>query len=165
MTSKNVPPRSEIAEKYKWNAESVFSTPADWEAELAILPQAVEAVTRHRGRLAEGPAVLLTGVQAIETLMKKLMKLYFYANMAFSVDTTDQAAAKRNGQIQSAAAQGFAAVSFLNPELLQIGEPHPQAVDGPRTGISDSGSPGGRPLPPAGSCALCRSRRTAWPGC
>jgi oligoendopeptidase F len=122
MTSKNVPPRSEIAEKYKWNAESVFATPADWEAELATLPQAIEAVTAHRGRLAEGPAVLLSGVQAIETLMKKLMKLYFYANMAFSVDTTDQVAAKRNGQIQSAAAQGFAAVSFLNPELLQIGE-------------------------------------------
>lgn len=122
MVEKKIPSRSEIEAKYKWNAESVFATPADWEAKLAEVPDLVTAILAHKGRLAEGPGVLLAALKAIEEGMVKIMRLYFYANMSFSVDTTDATAAKRNGQIQSVAAQAFAAVAYLDPELLSIGQ-------------------------------------------
>jgi oligoendopeptidase F len=51
-----------------------------------------------------------------------VLKLYVYASMSSSADTTDQTAARRNGQAQSAIAQAFAAAAFLDPELLEIGE-------------------------------------------
>ncbi|MBP1693977.1 MAG: pepF, partial [Chloroflexi bacterium] len=122
MTERTIPLRSEIADKYKWNAESVFPTPADFDAELKLMPAEFEAFSGYRGHLSEGPATLLSAFRAVETLLSRVLKLYVYASMSSSADTTDQSAARRNGQAQSAIAQAFAAAAFLDPELLEIGE-------------------------------------------
>ncbi len=123
MSETKIPLRTEIPSHYKWNAESVFPTQADWEADLQTLPQSVAALAQYKDHLVDGPAVVVAAFQATEALMTRLMKLDIYANMSFSVDTTDQDAARRNSQIQAAAAQAFAAISFINPELIAIGEP------------------------------------------
>jgi oligoendopeptidase F len=127
MPDIKIPLRSEIAEEFKWNAESVFASPAEWEAGLAALPHELEGFTRFRGRLGESPATLLEAFQSVEALMVKALRLYFYASMSFAVESTDQDAARRNGQVQSAFAQVRAASAFLDPELLEIGQATLQA--------------------------------------
>jgi oligoendopeptidase F len=122
MSEKKVPPRSEIANQYKWNAESVFPTIEDWEAALKALPQTTAELTRYQGRLSEGPTVLLEAMNALEKLIQQVYKVYVYASMSFSVNTTDQDAGRRNSRVGSAAAQAFAAISFIDPELITIGE-------------------------------------------
>jgi oligoendopeptidase F len=123
MSETTIPVRSDIPEKYKWNAESVFPTVEEWSMALKSLPGEVKAISEYQNRLHEGPQVLLEALAAIENLFRQVMQIYFYAQMSFSVETTDQEAAKRNSQAQSAAAQAFAATSFLDPELIAIGEP------------------------------------------
>jgi oligoendopeptidase F len=122
MPETKVPARSEIPAHYKWNAESVYPTLADWEANLKGLPKKIENISRFKDHLADGSTVLLAAFQAMEALMKDVIKLGFYASMEFSVDTTDQEGARRNGQAQSAFAQVGAATSFLDPELIVIGD-------------------------------------------
>jgi oligoendopeptidase F len=122
MPEKVVPPRSEIPEQYKWAAETVFASVSDWETELKSLPAGTEVVAGYKDKISESPASLLAALHAIEDLASRMQRVYFYASMSFSVDTTDQAAARRNGQAQSAAAQVFAAMAYLDPGLIEIGE-------------------------------------------
>lgn len=122
MTETKIAVRSEIPEKYKWNSESVFPAIENWNESLTNLPEQVKVVNQFQDRLKEGPTTFLQAITAIENLFEHVMKVYFYAQMAFSVETTDQEAARRNSQIQSTAAQAFAAASFLDPELIAIGE-------------------------------------------
>jgi hypothetical protein len=57
--TQTLPERTEIETRYKWNAESVFSSVADWDEEANALGAAIDRVKRFKGRLAEGPAVLV----------------------------------------------------------------------------------------------------------
>ena len=59
---------------------------------------------------------------AIQSLVGRALKLHTYAGMSYAVNTNDAAAAKRNGRVQGLWGQVMAAIAFLDPELLAIGE-------------------------------------------
>ena len=65
---------------------------------------------------------MLAAYQKMDELVRRTYKLIVYASMSILVDTTDQEACRRNGQAQSAAAQAVAALAFIDPELIAIGE-------------------------------------------
>ena len=117
-----MPPRAQVDQKYTWNAESVYSTPEAWEAELGAILDSIAGVKKYSGRLAEGPAVLADALAAIENLFVRAFRVYMYAGFAYSVDTTDQAASAMQSQAQGMYGQVAAAAAFLNPELLSLGE-------------------------------------------
>ncbi len=122
MTTDTIPARSAIDKKYTWNAESMFATPAAWDAEVKDIIASIPGVRKFQGRLKEGPATLLNALQAVQELQARVNRVVVYAGFAYSVDTTDQNAAALAGKSQGAFGQVGAAISFLNPELLEIGE-------------------------------------------
>ena len=115
-------PRSEIPVELTWNAPSVFPTVADWEAACEQVPANLAKVASFQGHLAEGPQVLLQALEAIETLLRQVGKIYVYANMSYSVDTTDQNATRMNGRAQGLFGQALAGTAFMDPELIAIGK-------------------------------------------
>ena len=120
--TQTLPARDAIETKYKWNAESVFPSVADWDAEATAVVAAINDVKRFKGRLAEGPVVVADAMAAKQDIMRRVYVLYSYAGMAYAVDTTDADAAKRHGRISGIAGQAAAGVAFIDPELLAIGE-------------------------------------------
>ncbi len=122
MSATTVPTHSEIDPRFTWNEPSVFATPADWEAEYRSVSEALGGLKQYAGRLAESPAVLAAAFAALQDLMARVFKLYTYAGMSYAVDTTDQEAAKRNGRAMGLYGQAMAAIAFVDPELLGIGE-------------------------------------------
>ena len=121
VASNELRTRDQIPDQYKWNRESVFATDADWEAELVSLGETLAAVSAYAGRLADGPPLLADALEMVQSVRQRLGVLSVYASMAHAVDTTDQAAGARVGQVQGLAGQVMAAISFVNPELLAIG--------------------------------------------
>lgn len=121
MTQTAVPPRRDIPKDQTWNAESVFESEAAWATEAEALPAAIAVVQQYAGRLAEGPALALEALHAIEGLLQRVEKLYSYVTMDHNVDTSNQAAARRLSQAQGVLGQAFGALGFLDPELLAIG--------------------------------------------
>jgi oligoendopeptidase F len=122
MPETTISPRSEIPEKYQWNAPSVFESKAAWEAALKSLPELVACLVKYQGHLGDNPASLLEAFQAYDNLYRLVGKVYVYASMTQAVDTTDQEASRMNSMAQSAFAQAFAAAAFADPELLSIGQ-------------------------------------------
>lgn len=115
-------PRSAVAREYTWNAESVFPTVNDWEAELSRVIAELPTLRPYLGRLGRGPQVLAEALHLTNSLRRRVNVLGAYATIAYFVDTTSGPAAERYGRAQGLYSQ-FAAVSaFIEPELLSIGE-------------------------------------------
>ena len=115
--------RTQIPKQFTWNAESVFATPQDWETEFKALGEDLEGLGQYHGKLAEGPATLLAALELLQQLAIRAWKLVIYAMFSYSVDTRQQEAARRQGRAEGTFARATAAVAFVNPELLSIGEP------------------------------------------
>ena len=117
-----LPTRNKVNPDYTWNAESVFPTPQEWETEVEDLLAALPTLKAFQGRLSENASMLANALQMQEELMAREQRAYMYAMFSNSVDTTDQGANGMAGKARSLHARYAAAVAFINPELLEIGE-------------------------------------------
>ncbi len=117
-----IPTRSEVNPQHTWNDVSVFPTVEAWANELAILRDGLAEVAGWQGRLAEGPAVLVEALSAIEAFRQRVEKVSIYAGLSAAVDRTNQAATARAGEASSLAGEAEGALAFVEPELLAIGQ-------------------------------------------
>lgn len=122
MTEITVPPRSEIAQEYTWNDASLFVDVDAWQEEFDEVIAALPELERFKGRLQDGPETFLRAMKAIDGIVRSVGRLVVYAVMSHSVDTNEQEAAGRYGQVQGLRAKAMAGVAFIQPELLSIGE-------------------------------------------
>lgn len=96
--------RAEVPVAETWDLSDLFPTAAAWAAALAALDADLPQLARYRGRLGEGPAVLLDCLDAWEQLQVQLLRVFAYASLRQSEDGTDpdnQAAADRAGALQA----------------------------------------------------------------
>jgi len=117
-----IPPRSKAIKKYTWNAESVFRSPKEWENEVKSILKDLPDIKKYEGKLGEDPETLIDGLKAVDALLKRVQQVFMYAAFSYSVDTTSQKAAAMYGKAQGMYGQVAGTVSFINPELLQIGK-------------------------------------------
>ena len=115
-------PRSKVTKNQTWNAESVFSSPKKFDAEIRSLLESLAPIKKYQGHLGDSLDIFIEAMDAIEEISKRAAKVQVYATMSSAVDTGDQHGAAMNGKAMSALAQVGAATSFVDPELLAIGE-------------------------------------------
>jgi oligoendopeptidase F len=65
---------------------------------------------------------LYEALEATEALTTMADQVFFFAGMSSSVDTTDEAATALRDQAQSLAAKVAAGISFINPEIVALGQ-------------------------------------------
>src|SRR5690606_6717384 len=121
-TATTVPARSEVAKEHTWNAESVYENYEAWKAAVEEAQASLPSLQSHQGHLGDSPTALADGLEAVETIHRKVSKIYFYAVMTQSCDTGDQAANAMVGQANALYGQMLGATAFVDPELLAIGE-------------------------------------------
>ncbi len=115
-------PRAKVKKNQTWNSESVFPSPEAFDAEVKSLVESLAEVKSFEGRLGESPDIFLEAMDVIERISSRAAKVRVYATMASAVDATNQKAAAMNGKATSALSRVSAATSFVDPELLSIGE-------------------------------------------
>ncbi len=115
-------PRSKVKKNQTWNAESVFASPQEFDAEVNSLVESLAALKKFQGRLGDGPATFIQAMDIVDAISQRAAKVQVYATMSSAVDTGDQQGAAMNGKAMSALAQVGATASFVEPELLLIGE-------------------------------------------
>lgn len=122
MTETTLPTRDEIAPEHTWNAPSVFSSTEDWDREFDEVVESLPSLKEFQGHLSDGPSTLAGALDVFDNLTRRVGKVFFYAAMSHYVDTTDQEAAEKYSKVQGLYGQMLAAMAFLDPELLSIGE-------------------------------------------
>ncbi len=112
--------RAEVPEHLKWNLTDIFPDDTAWEKELANVLADLPTVTMYQGRFAEGPAVLLACLEAMENLSKRIAQVVSYASLKQSGDGTDPANQMGMGRAAAMAAQVGAATAFMRSEALSL---------------------------------------------
>jgi oligoendopeptidase F len=122
-TEKNaIPARADVPRETTWDTDSIFATPAEWQAEFDALQGGGEEIAaRFAGHLADGTETVAAYFAASEALMRRLGKIAVYASLCYAVDTGDQTAAGRADRARGLFARTAAALAFAEPELLAIG--------------------------------------------
>jgi oligoendopeptidase F len=115
-------PRSKVKKNQTWNVESVFNSPETFDAEVKAILESLPAIKAFQGHLGDSPDAFFEAMDAMERLAQRAARVQVYATMSSAVDATDQQAAALNGRATSALAQVSAVTSFVDPELLSIGE-------------------------------------------
>ena len=118
----SIPPRSKVKKKYTWNAESVFKSKEDWNAEVKKILADLPNIKKYEGRLGENAEALAELFDHVEDLIKRLAHVVMYAGFSYNVDTTNQTSAAMFGKAQTVSGQVAGTFAFINPELLQIGK-------------------------------------------
>ncbi|MCA9916905.1 MAG: oligoendopeptidase F [Anaerolineales bacterium] len=113
--------RDEIEAQYKWDVESIFASPDEWETAVANFQTQLKEIAKYKGRLSEGPAVLADYLAAADGMATAVGKIYVYASLNYSVDTTNQDAAARNDRGRGLFGMAMATTAFAQPEMLAIG--------------------------------------------
>jgi len=115
-------PRSKVKQNQTWNAESVFKSPAEFQAEVESILESLDALKKFQGHLGDNPDTFIEAMNAMDALIQRSARMRVYATMSSAADTADQAGAAMISKAMSALAQVGAASSFVDPELLDIGE-------------------------------------------
>jgi oligoendopeptidase F len=115
-------PRSKVQQNQTWNAESVFESPAEFEAEVESILASLDSLKKFQGHLGDSPETFIEAMTALDVLSQRSARMRVYATMSSAVDTADQAGAAMISKAMSALAQVGAASSFVDPELLAVGE-------------------------------------------
>jgi oligoendopeptidase F len=123
----NIPTRAKIPHEYTWNAESVFPTQDAWAAELKAIQVSLPDIEQFKGTLNADPPSLVNALKLRDEFLSRLSIVNMYAVMRHEVDKTDQETASMPSKAQGLSAQVLAAISFIEPELLAIGQEKIQA--------------------------------------
>jgi oligoendopeptidase F len=123
VITRTLPVRSEVAREHTWDAESVFASEAEWQAEFDQVSTSLPDLAEFKGHLGAGPDQVADYFQAAEAALRSMGRIQVYANMFTAVDSSDQAATARSERARSLAARVNAAISFAEPEMLGIGIP------------------------------------------
>ncbi|MCC6501148.1 MAG: oligoendopeptidase F [Anaerolineales bacterium] len=115
-------PRAKVKKDQAWNAESVFASPSQFDEEVKKILDALPSIQKYKGHLGDSVDTFLEALNAMDALEQRSMKVRVYATMSSSVDANDQQGAAMNGKAMSMLAEVGAAASYVEPELLSVGE-------------------------------------------
>ena len=85
-----IPLRSEIDSKYKWDLTAVYATDAEWERDLEKLKTLYPEMSNFKGRLLSNSETLLESIKLSETINQYFGKLYHYASNSLNADLTNE---------------------------------------------------------------------------
>jgi oligoendopeptidase F len=112
--------RDQVAQDATWNLDDLFPTRDTWLAESKEIEAAVQAVTRHQGRLGSGAAALLACLDARDALLARVQRFCSYAYLQVAEDGGDPARQADQATAAAAEARIEAALKFVDSEILAL---------------------------------------------
>jgi len=114
--------RNQIDKKFTWNFTDIYADKAQLDADLAVCAELTGKIAGFRGRLAESAAVLADAMDTLTGGMEKLERASCYAFLQYAVDGGNPEAQMMMGKTQTAAVTLMTAVSYMEPEILEMPE-------------------------------------------
>lgn len=120
QTTGEVPERSTIPEKYKWDLAQMYADRAAWEQDHELVSSLVEQLAALKGTCGQSPLALSKVLALRDTLDPRLEKLYAYASMRYHEDMRRSDTQGLEQRAKTLEARYAEATSWLEPELIQI---------------------------------------------
>ena len=117
-----------------WDLTPLYADDAAWQAAKERVAAGIPQIKEFEGKLGQSPASLLAAMDYVERMREEFIRLSVYASLNRDVDTRAATALERSQEIGLLGTQFSRATSFMDPELLTVGEPKIKAylADEPR---------------------------------
>ena len=112
--------RADVPAELTWNLDDLFTSAAQWEAELEALDAARAEAHVYQGRLGESAATLRACLDTVEALEQRLMRLNTFAYLRSAQDGTDPQYQAAQARVEALYARLAASIAFVEAEILQL---------------------------------------------
>ncbi|MGF1545434.1 MAG: oligoendopeptidase F [Parvularculaceae bacterium] len=116
------PASKPAAPAWVWDLTDLYATPAAWDATRDEIAANADDLKALEGTLGKSPAAMADAFEAIWGVYKDAIRLSVYASLKADEDVRDADNDARRQRAQLLVADLTNAVSWLDPELLAIGE-------------------------------------------
>ena len=117
---KEIPLRSQVAENDKWDLSSLYPCDEAWETDLERLKKKIDEASKFKGTLGKSPANLLSAMKWLSDAFMLAEQVYVYASLKSSAESNDPENQRKIGIISQVYTNLVAAVSYMDPEILEI---------------------------------------------
>ena len=115
-----IPTRVDIPEPDKWDLTHLFADVGKWQEDLTWLQREYPKVEQWKGRLGESAQTLAELLEFEKALEQKMERVYHYASLQASEDSTNNEYLARISQVQNLLTRISEAAAFVGPEILSI---------------------------------------------
>ncbi|MBK7093452.1 MAG: oligoendopeptidase F [bacterium] len=112
--------RGEIAEKYKWQLEHIYTSADEWRGDLVKVKDMLPKVATFQNRLASSGQVLFECFDHRDTASILFYKLYIYAHLKLDEDNRNSQYQAMTDEIAALSTVFAEAGSFITPEIMAI---------------------------------------------
>lgn len=112
--------RAAIPAEWKWRVQDIYAGEAQWQQACAAFKAKLPQLTAMQGTLDNAKAVH-AALKLQDELSQTLDKIYAYARLQQDADNTDQHLQALAGEAEGLAAAFSSANSFIEPEILALG--------------------------------------------
>jgi oligoendopeptidase F len=115
-------PAAVPSETYVWNLADLYPAPEAWEEAFAAQQAAIQGLSSHQGMLGDSAQAMHAALRDISDTLKEVARLYTYASLARDENQGDPENLARFGKAQNLYQALSESVSWVDPEILVIGE-------------------------------------------
>jgi oligoendopeptidase F len=106
-----------------WDLTLLYRDDAAWRAAKDRVAAELPKIKNYQGRLGESAATLREAMDLVYGLRKDLDRIAVYTSLKRDANTRDSGALELNQEADLLGTELSRATSFVNPELLSVGEP------------------------------------------
>src|SRR2546430_3475346 len=112
--------RAGVPETDKWDLRHLFADVSKWQEDFAWLQREYPKLEQWKGRLGESAQTLAGLLEFEKALEQKMERVYHYASLQASEDSTNNEYLAHIGQVQNLLTRISEAAAFVVPEILAI---------------------------------------------
>lgn len=120
--AKQLPARQEVPAELTWDLTKIFVDDAAFEKKFQDLANELTEVTKIKGSLNQGATEFLMAIDYILDIYRKAEVIYVYAHLKNDEDTANTTNQALYARASSLIAQVSEAVSWFEPEMLQLSD-------------------------------------------
>ena len=105
-----------------WKLEDIYPSVEAWSKAKNTLEADLSKIEQCQGQLGESATKLLECSEFLSDTIKTFSRISSYAGMAADADTRDADTQRRRTEVQILGSKLTEKVSFMDPEILEIGE-------------------------------------------
>lgn len=112
--------RKDIPAKYKWDLSVIYADEKAFYTDYAKAEKMIKEFPKHEKTMVKSAEGLYNALRAMCDIESVIEKLWSYASLNFSVDSSNNAFQALNGKVRALAVQAGSASWFMSPRLLSL---------------------------------------------
>ncbi len=112
--------RKDIDKKYKWDLSVIYKDEAAFLSDYSLAEKKIKEFSKHEKTMMNSAEELLAALKSMTEIEALIEKLWQYASLNFSVESSNNAYQALNTKVRNLAVMGGTASWFVSPYLLKL---------------------------------------------